>query len=94
MASQIGNTSGSFYGMVYPENCVLQSFTLVNKSNAAIVANVSIKRDNVDYNIMPYNYSINMYNIYSSELPRQIVSGDSIVLLVTGSTDYNFNFTK
>jgi len=94
MAVEIGNTSGSFYGMSYPENCVLKSFTLVNKTNAAITANLAIKRNNVDYQIIPRNTTINVYEMYVSDVPRSIVQGDNIVLLVTGSTDYNFNLTK
>jgi hypothetical protein len=94
MAIEIGNTSGSFYGMVYPENCVLESFTLVNKTNAAITANLAIKRNSVDYQIIPRNTTINMYEMYISDVERQIIAGDNIVLLVTGSTDYNFNLSK
>lgn len=94
MPSYIGNTSDSFYGINVNEGVTLASFTLVNNTNVAVTAQLAIKREGIDYDIIPRNTVINVYEMYVSDTPRQMNGGDSVALLVTGSTDYMFSITK
>lgn len=94
MPAYTGNTSGSYYGITMKEQSEMESFTLVNKTNGSITANLAIKRSSADYQIIPHDKVINVYEMYESDTPRILDNGDSLVLLVTGSCDYNFNFRK
>jgi len=91
MPSIIGNTSTSVYLIDYNQGCTLQSFTLVNKTNGAITANLAINRGGVDFKIIPKDTVINVYEMYVSDTPRQLNANDRASLAVSGSVDYNFS---
>lgn len=95
MPSIIGNTSGSVYLIDYNEGCTLASFTLVNTGVTAVTANLAINRSGIDYKIIPRNTVINVYEMYVSDTPRQLIANDRASLAVTGgSVDYYLSITK
>jgi len=94
MPSIIGNTSSSVYLIDYNEGCTLQSFTLVNRSGASVTANLAINRGGVDFKIIPRDTVINVYEMYVSDVPRQLQANDRASLAVSGSVDYFFSIIK
>jgi len=94
MPSIIGNTSDSIYSIPYNEGYVLESFTLVNKTAGTVTANLAIRDNNTDYQIIPVNTPIYGNQMYSSDLRRNLNAGNNIHLVVNGSTDYHFSTGK
>ncbi len=94
MPSIIGNTSSSIYSIPYNEGCTLESFTLVNKTAGTVTANLAIRENETDYQIIPVNTPIYGNTMYSSDLKRQMDAGQNLHLVVNGSTDYVFSTGK
>jgi len=94
MPSIIGNTSSSIYSIPYNEGCTLESFTLVNKTAGTVTANLAIRENNTDYQIIPVNTPIYGNQMYSSDLRRQMNAGNNLHLIVDGSIDYQFSTGK
>lgn len=94
MPSIIGNTGVSIYTIPYNEGCTLESFTLVNKTAGTVTANLAIRDNNTDYQIIPVNTPIYGNQMYSSDLQRQINGGQNFHLVVTGEVDYQFSTGK
>lgn len=91
MPSIIGNTGVSIYTIPYNEGCTLESFTLVNKTAGTVTANLAIRDNNTDYQIIPVNTPIYGNQMYSSELKRNLNANNQIHLTVNGLVDYQFN---
>lgn len=94
MPSIIGNTSSSIYSIPYNEGYTLETFTLVNKTGSTVTANLAIRENDVDYQIIPVDTPIYGNMMYSSDLPRQMNAGSNLHLVVDGSTDYQFSTGK
>lgn len=94
MPSIIGNTGTSIYTIPYNEGYVLSSFTLVNKTAGTVTANLAIRENETDYQIIPVNTPIYGNKMYSSDLIRNLNAGNNLHLVVDGSTDYQFNTKK
>jgi len=95
MQAIFGNTSTSFYNITYPEGCVLESFSLVNRTDLPVTANLAIKRGSNSYYIIPQGTVLaSMYGFYESSVKRNLLANDQIVLAVSGSTDYNFSINS
>jgi len=90
----IGHTNSSIYNIPINEGSFINSFTLVNTGGSAATVNLAINRSNVDYKIIPRNTSINVYEMYVSDVQRQLASNDRISLAVSGEIDYCFNIQK
>lgn len=91
MPSIIGNTSTSIYSIPYNEGCTLESFTLVNKTAGMVTANLAIRENEIDYQIIPVDTPIYGNMMYSSDLQRQMAKGQNLHLIVTDSVDYHFS---
>lgn len=94
MPSIIGNTGSSIYSIPYNEGCTLDSFTIVNKTAGTVTANLAIRENNTDYQIIPVDTPIYGNQMYQSDLLRKMNGGNSLHLIVTGSVDYQFNTSK
>lgn len=90
----IGHTNGSIYSIPINQGCCIESFTLVNTGGGTATANLAINRSGVDYKIIPRNTSINVYEMYVSDVQRQLAANDRISLAVSGEIDYCFNIQK
>ena len=94
MPSIIGNTSSSIYSIPYKEGYTLEGFTLVNKTGGTVTANLAIRENETDYQIIPVDTPIYGNMMYSSDLKRQMNAGSNLHLVVDGSTDYQFSTGK
>ncbi len=98
MPSYIGNTSGFVYGNIINEGILINSYTFVNKTGVTANANLAIKREGINVNIIPINtpiYGNMMYPSGFQPIPVEMISGDQIVLEVTaGNIDYSISYTK
>ena len=90
----LGHTNSSIYSIPFNQGCYIESFTLVNTGAATLKANLAINRGGIDYKIIPRDTTINVYEMYSSDVVRQMASGDRISLAVTGDVDYCFSIQK
>jgi len=90
----IGHTNSSIYSIPINEGSVINSFTLVNTGGASATVNLAINRSNLDYKIIPRDTAINVYEMYISDIQRQLASNDRISLAVSGEIDYCFNIQK
>ncbi len=96
MPLEVGNTGTLVYGIVANEGRVLSSFTIVNKTASPVNANLAIRRNSVNYNIIPKDTPIYGNSMYPTGVfnPIQMNSGDGVVLAVTGNVDYSFSYEK
>lgn len=94
MPSIIGNTSSSVYLINYNEGLTLESFTLVNKTAATVTANLAIRENETDYQIIPLNTPIYGNQMYYSDLQRQMNAFNKVHLVVNGEVDYHFSTGK
>lgn len=94
MPSIIGNTSSSIYLINSNEGITLESFTLVNKTGGIVTANLAIRENETDYQIIPINTPIYGNQMYSSDLQRQMNAYNKVHLVVDGSVDYQFSTGK
>lgn len=98
MPLDLGNTSTSFYGIAINEGRLLSSYTIVNKSLGVVTANLAIRRNNSDFDIIPKNTTIQpneMYPYGQLPIPIEMNAGDGVVLIVTGgNVDYSLSYER
>lgn len=94
MPSIIGNTSGSVYLINANEEVTLNTFTLVNKTAGMVMANLAIRENEIDYQVIPVDTPIYGNGMYSSDLQRQMNAFNKVHLVVDGSVDYQFSYIK
>jgi len=95
MLLEIGNTSTAVYGSVANEGRILNSYTIVNKTAGTVNANLAIRRNSLNVNIIPKDYPIpanQMYPYGQLPIPIGMDANDQVVLIVTGNVDYSFTY--
>ena len=97
MLSEAGNTSTAVYGSVANEGRILSSYTIVNKSAGVVGANLAIRRNSLNIDVIPKDTQIQpnaMFPYGTLPIPIGMNANDSVVLIVTGNVDYTFTYSK